>query len=61
MTAVWTPLAPVQTLVRTSPDSCRGKAGEPPLTLGANSFRRAKAVRSGVTMAFSAHQARALI
>jgi len=32
---VWTPLAPVQTLVRTSPDSCRGTADEPPLTLSA--------------------------
>jgi hypothetical protein len=32
MTVVWTPLERVQTLVCTSPDSCRGTAGEPPLT-----------------------------
>jgi len=37
---VWTRLVPVQTLVRTSPDSCRETADEPPLTPSATNRHR---------------------
>ena len=40
-TAVWTPLAPVQTLPRTSTD-CRGTADEPPPDATEMSFARAE-------------------